>query len=257
MNFKPLLKAGMNFLKKHSTKILAGGAIVSEIFALYFVHKKAPEVKEKLNALPENAKPIDKIKTAVPLYLPAIGMLIVSGSCVIGCCAVGEMHAAAMANLAMISEARLSKYEDKVKEVIGEDKAKEVKQTIAEDAMNARQAIQPHDIITTEYGGDLFFDEWSGRYFTSSWAFIKQAVSEFNGMLGGVNMWGTVNDFYCHLGIPTIPAGGYAGWNVDYRLTIDRDDKHTADGRPVGVLIYYNPPKLYDERLPEIDQRHW
>lgn len=257
MNLKPILKTGVRLLKKHSTKLLAGGAIVSELFALYFVHKKAPVVKERLEALPDNATRLDKFKTAAVLYLPAIGMFFTSGACVIGCCAVGEMHAAAMANLAMISEARLSKYEDKMSEMIGEDKVKELKQAVAEEAVEKRSVLQPYDIVTTEHGGDLFFDEWSGRYFTSSWAYIKQAVADFNGSLGGVNMWGTVNDFYMQLDIPTIPAGGYAGWNVDYKLEIDRDDTHTPDGRPVGVLIYYTCPKLYNDRLPDIEQRHW
>jgi len=256
MSLKPVLKTIVAFGKRHSTKLLAGGAIVSELFALYFVHRKAPEVRKRLDELPGNPSLMDKAKVVVPLYLPAIGMLFLSGGCVIGCCAVGEMQTAAMATLAATSQAQLSQYEKKASEMLGEDKAKELKKAVAEEHMKSVPAFDQRNIIATDHGCDIYFDTWSGRYFTSSKVWVEQAVARFNNSLTGVNMWGTVNDWYRELDIPTIDAGGYAGWHIDYKLSIDYTQKETPDGRPCMVIVYYKEPKLYDERLPEIEQ-HW
>lgn len=250
MTIKPLLKSIANFGKKHSTKILAGGAIITEIIGFYFMHKEAPKVRQKLDQLPPDAKPIDKIKIAAPIYLPAALMLLTSSGCIIGGCALGEARLAAMTNLAMASEAALSRYEQKVIDTIGQDKANEIQEEIAKDLMHERP-VEAKDVIATSNGADIFYDTLSGRYFTSCEKFILGAKDKINNRIEGIEMWVEVNDWYNELEIPSIPLGKGRGWNVDRKLSIELGEwESMPDGRPCRPIVYFNTPVLYNGHEP-------
>ena len=240
--FRMLLK----FCKKHSTKILAGSALVSEIIGFYFMHKRAPIARKKLDELPPDAGLLDKIKVAGPIYLPAGIMLAISGACIVGGCAVGEAKLTAMTNIAMASDAALHRYEQKMIETMGPENAQKVHEEIAKDIM-AERPIASQEIIPTTHGVDLFFDPLSGRYFQSSANFIQKAVAKMNNDLSSPEMWVTVNDWYYELGLPHAKLAGLCGWNVDHPLKVEIDWYSHDDGRPCGNLIYFEAPRLYDD----------
>lgn len=250
MNIKPIVKSIIAFGKKHSTKFLAGGAIVTEIFGFYLMHKEAPVVRQKLDALPPDSKLLDKVKVAAPVYLPAMLMLATSSGCIIGGCALGEARLAAMTNLAMASEATLARYEQKVIDTIGQDKANEIQEEIAKDLMHERPA-EAKDVIATANGSDIFYDTLSGRYFTSCEKFILDAKDRINNRIDGIEMWVEVNDWYSELDIPSIPLGKGRGWNIDRKLSIELGEwESMPDGRPCRPIVYFNTPVLYNGHEP-------
>lgn len=246
MNIKPFFKTIIAFGKKHSTKILAGSAIISEAIGFWFMHKKAPIVKEKIDQLPPDATTFDKLKVAAPLYLPAALMFITSSGCIIGGCAIGEAKLAAMTNLAMATDAALTKYEQKMIDTVGKENAQKIHDEIAKDLVNECPPSVNNTIATT-HGTDLFFDPYSGRYFTSSASFIQKAVANINlEISSGYEMWQTVNDWYSELDIPTIKLGGLCGWGPDNKLEVEITGQITEDGKPYGVLSYYKSPRLHN-----------
>lgn len=248
MSIKPILKMVAKFCQKNATKILAGGAIISEVVGFWMMHKQAPVVHEKLEALPEDATTMDKIKTAAPLYLPAALMLLTSSGCIVGGCALGEARLAAMTNLAMMSEAALAKYERKVVETIGEDEAKKLHSEIANEVANEKVLPEPTRVIATSNGSDIFYDPLSERYFASCEKAIYDAANSFNNKYGvnSMEMFGSVNDWYDELGISQAILGEYAGWNIDHTLKVSlpREWENTPDGRPCKRIVYWENPVL-------------
>lgn len=245
MNIKPVFNTVLKFGKKHATKLLAGGAIATEVLGFWFMHKEAPEVRKKLDALPPDATLIDKVKTAGPVYLPAILMMMTSSGCIIGGCALGEVRLAAMTNLAMASEAALSRYEQKVIDTIGQEKATQIQDEIAKDLMHERPATQ-QDIIPTEHGTDVFYDPLSGRYFMSSETWINRCWSKINEKIDGIEMWAEVNEWYDELAIPQVGLGRGRGWNIEHRLIISIGEwESMPNGRPCRPILYVQRPVSY------------
>lgn len=249
MNIRPILKGVFAFGKKHATKFLAGGAIATEILGFYFMHKEAPVVRKKLDELPKDAKVIDKIKVAAPVYLPAIAMATASSGCIIGGCALGEIRLADMTNVAMASEAALMRYNKKVADTFGQEKAEELQKSMTSDMMKEKP-VESQDIIATGYGTDVFYDPLSGRYFESCEKAILSAyatiLDRINGSIekyGGVE----VNEWYHELGIPSVGLAKGKEWNLDHPIKVEIGDwESMPNGRPCRPLLYYQLPVMYN-----------
>lgn len=238
-------------INKHSTKILAGTAIVAELVGFWFMHKEAPEAHKRLEALPEDANWLDKVKAAGPVYLPAIGMMVLSGGSVIGCCALGEVKLAAMTNIAMMSERALQQYEQKMIAEVGQDKAQELHKKAVKEVMFA-DSDYSGEIEITQYGRDIFYDPLCRRKFTSSVKHIEEAVVKFNDSItSGLDMWGSVNDWYDFVGIKHAKLAGYVGWHIDRKLAIAFNPHKTEDGEIITDIVYYSMPVLPDGREPK------
>jgi len=239
MKFRPIV----NFIRKHLTKILAGCAITSEAIAMYFMHKEAPVVHEKLKQLPENATAVDKIKTAAPVYLPAFLMMLTSMGCIVGGTIYGDRQQALLASLYSASEVALANYQKKVVEKLGADKAQELHDDIAKDLI-AQRPVNDLNIYATGKGDQLFYDTLSGRYFTSTKNEVEQAEIRYNKKIIS-QMWLSVNDWYDELGLEHIGLGETWGWNVDHLLELGYSAQATNDGRTCWVIGYYGYPVLY------------
>lgn len=247
MSMKPILKVAVKFCQKNATKILAGGAVLSEFVGFWMMHKRAPIVHEKLKALPEDATTMDKVKVAAPLYLPAALMLATSSGCIIGGCALGEARLAAMTNLAMMSETALAKYEQKVIDTIGEDKAKELHEQAAKEISTQEQLPPATRVDSTGKGSDIFFEPLTGRYFLSCEKAIYDAEKAINNQIDqGSDMWASVSDWMFELGLSYAQLGEFSGWNIERRLNIgvSKEWENTPDGRPCKIISYYQLPVL-------------
>lgn len=250
MNMKPFFKGMWDWTKRHSTKLLATGAVVSQWVALYFMHKEAPIVRDRLEELGPDANWKDKLKVTAPVYWPAIGMMLVASGCVVGGCAVGERKAAIMASLYSASEASLRKLEEKVVEKVGKEKAQEIHDSIADDMM-AQNPPTPDNIEYTGNGGDLFWEPWGGRWFYSSLDAYEEANRKFkNHVLE--NMWGSMNDWYEFQGLQRSEGGQFVGWNVEHPLDIYTiGEERATDRKLYHIIRYANKPVLYTGKEPK------
>lgn len=243
-------KIAGKFLSKHSTKILAGVAIVAEAAGLYFAAKEGPKAKELLDQLPDDASAWDKVKTVTPVYLPAIGMFILSSGAIIGGCAVGEVRLAAMTNIAMLSQQALDRAEQKLLDVTKtEDTEKSSEAQVAHQQACQEVITGPADysgdVEITKYGRDIFYDPLCHRKFTSSIKHIEEAVIKVNTEItGGLDMWASVNEWYDALGIEHAKLGGLVGWHIDRKLSIAFNPHKTEDGEIITDIVYYNLPVL-------------
>lgn len=239
MNLKPFFKSAWGLIKRNSTKILAGGAIAAEVLGFYFMHKEAPVVRKRLDALPEGTKWYEKVKVAGPVYLPAIGMLVLSTGCIVGGCALGERKAAIMASLYSASEASIRRLEEKLVDEIGPEKAKELHDAAVEDLAKANPP-SPSNVKLTGKGDQLFFERRTGQWFRSDYNAVINAATTFNGYLlekcgAGLDF----NEWLECLGAERSEFGDYWGFNVDHKLNLSLTDSHkTETGEQYFIIDY-------------------
>ena len=242
MNPRMILKAVWGWTKRNSTKLLAAGAITAEAIGFYFMYKEAPIVRDRLDSLPESANWKDKIRVAGPVYLPAIGMLLLSAGCIIGGCAAGERKAAIMASLYSASEASLRRLEQKVIEEVGPEKARELHDQATEQ-LAQENPPEPSNIKNTGKGTKLFFERKTGQWFLSSYAAVKNDEATFNQHLSS-SIWADLNEWLDCLGIERAELGDFFGFNLDSRLKIRITDGHrTTDGEQYYIIEYLSGPE--------------
>lgn len=250
MNVKLLVRTAGRWCKNNAGKIFAGCAIITEMLGFWFMHKEAPIVRDRLDALGDGANWKDKIKAAGPVYLPAMGMLILSTGSIIGGCVAGERKAAILTSLYTASEAALRKYERKVVDKLGREKAQEIQDAIAQDYIRDNPpSAAGTKVYATGNGDKLIFDPLSGRYFTSEPRKIIDAMNKMNHRLIS-EMWVSVNEWYEELGLEPVGLGDDKGWNTDHMIDIpdDPDSWTTAqsqDNVPCFLITYYNRPVMY------------
>lgn len=251
MNLRPFFKGLWRWTKRNSTKLLAAGAISAEAMGFWFMHKEAPIVHKKLEELPPDAKWYEKIKVAGPVYLPAIGMLILSTGCIVGGCAVGERKAAIMASLYSASEASLRRLEQKVVDEIGPEKAQELHDKAAEE-LALQNPPKPNDIKCTGNGNDLFYEIMTGQWFRSSLAAVKKAAADFNEYMSEEgSCMEEFNEWLRCLGIERAEFGDYFGFDINNKVVIKPSAKYkTNDGQLYFVLDYVYKPIMFNGKPP-------
>lgn len=250
MNIRPFFKTIWRWTKHNSTKLLAAGAITAEALGFYFMHKEAPIVRDRLDALPEDAKWTEKVKAAGPVYLPAIGMLILSTGCIVGSVAMGERKAAIMASLYSASEASLRRLEKKVVEELGPDKAKELHDKAVRELPEPTADPDPSDIICTGKGNQLCFEAMTGQWFRSSLPAIENDSATFNKFIIR-NCWAEFNDWLTDgLGLERAKLGDYVGFNLDHLVVLNITDSHrTVDGESYHIIDYIDGPIMYNGKM--------
>lgn len=141
-----------------------------------------------------------------------------------------------------LSEEAFVKYKEKVKETFGEKKAEQVESELAKDAVGNDPLTKAY-IINTGHGTSLFKESLFGQYFLSDRNHIDRCINQFNERMLN-DMYGTVDELYSEIGLPTVGAGGLLGWDVNSTGMVKPTFHYTEanDGTPCGVLGFYNLP---------------
>lgn len=212
-----LFKQVSNFLGKHEAGIRTGLIVVSTVSAVYFAIKDTPVMMKKLEELDTNgATNAEKVKALAPIAARtviatglSVGLTISSGK------KAGD-KIASLSNAYTLMKTAKEEYETYTKSVVGEEKAEEIKHKINHDRILADAYTgRSEDIIKTGHGNDVFYDHWSGRYFTSDINYIKKVVNDLNYQLMN-EMYIGLNELYAELDIPSTACGRELGWNIDY-----------------------------------------
>lgn len=223
MNLKPFFKSIWSFCTKNSTKLLAAGAIISEAFGFYMMHKEAPIVHERLKELPPDANWKDKVKVAGPIYIPAAALFLLSSTCVVGGCVSGEKKIAMLTSLYSASQAAIQKCEDELVARVGPEGAKQVKNEMVKEFLTSEEPkketnydpFDDNNVYHTGKGSQKFKAPFTGAIFTSSLEAVKNDIAEFNLKISNED-FGSVNELYSCLGIPEVEKlGGFVGYPVN------------------------------------------
>ncbi len=237
---------------KHEPEILMamgiGGMVFSIAWGIKATFKAARAIdnyketygKEKLSAK-------EVLKLTWKQYLPVVVSTAASIPCIIASNSVSNKRYAALATAYTVTETALQEYQDKVVEVVGDKKAKEIKESVSGDKIN--QTYQGgNQIIMTNNGTSLFYEPESGRYFMSTWNDISKAANELNARaIGDMSGVISLNDWFQKLGLDAVDMGDEVGWSIadGERNIIDISiSSHvTKDNVPCGAIYYNCRPK--------------
>lgn len=238
--------------KKNQPEILIGmgvvGMITSTVMAVNATPKAIQLIEDKKDEMDvTRLTKKETVKAAWKPYIPAATLGAISTACIVTGTMGNRKRASAMAAVYAISENSLRKYQDKVVEICGEEKAKEIETSIVKDRIKEKPVLVEHentDLVTyTGNGNVLMFDTLSGRYFRSSTNAIERAVNNLNKHMMSEH-YVTLNELYIELDMPTIDIGNMVGWDVEKDMVdVDYDTEVDVDGTPYVIINHRNKPR--------------
>lgn len=239
-------------MSEHSPEILLGigiaGMLSSTVMAVKATPKALMLIEDEEDILNRDLTKKEIIQVAWKPYIPAAIGFTVSAACLIGGNTVNAKRNTMLATAYHISERALAEYADKVVEVVGEEKEREIRDAVSRDRMKSDPVTQ-QDVIITGAGNVLCYDSISGRYFQSDMEKIKKAENQINYRLTH-DMYCSLNDFYEEIGLSCTDVGDVMGWNVnDGLLELYFTTQFADDGRPCLVINYVNAAKHDYDKL--------
>ena len=253
MNVPMLLRRGAAVISKNSPTILTGLSVAGLIGTVLFSIRattNAVLIRDEIEEEYELDGPVPKsvyFKRIAPVYIPTIVMAGVTIACMVSATAIGTKRNALLSALYAASEVTLKEYQDKVVAVVGEKDERKIRDEIARDRVE-NNPVNYDTVIDTGKGKSLCYDALSGRYFWSDLEKLRRIENDANrDMLGGRQMWTTLNEFYSEFPLAPIELGDDIGWNIEHPIRFDFSAQLTLDGRPCIVIGYEEGPR-YDYR---------
>lgn len=237
------------WIAKHEPEILLGMGVSGFIFSTVWgikatvkAVKKVDEVKEELGKDKLTNKEV--IKIVWKDYIPVVVGIGLSVPAVISSNRVSNRRNAALAAAFSISERTLQEYQDKTREIVGDKKNQEIKESISAD----RVAQAPGTVYLTGDGDSVFYEPLSGRYFKTKWAKIQKAANDLNASaLTDICGEVTLSDWFDALGLEPTDISDDLGWKVTQDgmagLIQIEITSVIKDDQPCGSIEYRSNPK--------------
>lgn len=205
-----MLQRSILFLKNNASTILtcAGGAgvIATSVIAVKATPKALSLLENAKEEKGEELTKIEKVKVAGPAYIPATLMGISTIACIFGANALNQRQQAALMSAYALLNNSYEDYKKKVEALYGKDTVDEIKEEIIKDKYKDNS-------YPIEDGKQLFYDDFSQRYFESTTENVLRAEYELNRMLA-IDYEVYLNEFYELLGIERTDYGDYLGWST-------------------------------------------
>lgn len=245
------------FTKRNTPTILMSFGIVGIVTTGYSAYKaglKAEKIVEMYKQDIKDCKKDDKdakrevtkelVKNIAPVIIPPIIFGSLSIACIIGSHTSSNRRIAALTAAYTLSENTVKGLNEKMEEILGEKKAKSIKDSLIKDKFKANGGDKIPDeskIIITGDGNVLCKDMYTGRFFRSNSQKIEQVILKASSNIRN-EMYLSLNEFYSELGLEPIPMGNDVGWNVEDliegRLPIEIAAILTEEGQPCICLEY-------------------
>ena len=203
-----LLGQAEQFIKRNSSTILTCIGGIGVVATSVLTAKATPKVSLLLKQAEEDKgdklTKMETVRVAAPVYIPAILVGASTIACIFGANALNKCQQASMISAYALLENSYKEYKRKVKDVYGEEAEKDVLVEIAKDRYE--------DGFERDENKQLFYDEFSGRYFESTIENVRRAECELNRLLS-VEFVASLNEFYDLLGIERTDYGDCLGWS--------------------------------------------
>lgn len=249
MKLNNLLSVVKSGAIKHTPEILIGtglaGMLASTVMAVKATPKAQMLLEEEREFREKNDEPeltkFDVFKICWKPYVPAALGYCASAALILGAHSIDIKRSTMIAGAYKMSEFAFAEYKNKVKEVIGEEKEREIHGRIAQSRVDQNSVPAASVIIGT--GGSLCYDMISGRYFRSDMDKIQRIENMLNKRLINEGMV-SLNEFYSELGIDCIEAGNIQGWNIDDGMIEIRFTSTITDENQLCLVVGFdNGPK--------------
>ena len=199
----------------------AGGVIATSIIAVKATPKALRILEDQHyhhyynSEEPNNVSKMDIIKMTWKCYIPTAIVGTSTIACILGANVLNKKNQASLVSLYSMVDQSYKRYKLAAGEVFGEDADKKIKAQVAKDTY---VSCDGNKVYSPDQDGSekvLFYDYFSGRYFTSTIAAVINAQYHMNRnfILRGESC---INEFYNFLGIDPIEGGDDIGWADEY-----------------------------------------
>lgn len=251
MNLRAYAKTAERLITNHSTEILTAVGVIGTVATGILATKatvKAVDVLEQENLRGEDTPKKEIVKATWKLYIPPISVAAVTCTAIVLSNRISAKRLTALGAAYTLADKAHTEYEAKVKEMFGENKEQKVKDGVAQDLLNANPYSNAY-VHNANGGNVMFYDAWTGRYFTSDKQTVMDAVNHVNHSIVKGD-YASLNELYSWLAIPTVPSADAVGWNGDTGLIEPMFSTGTTeDGNiPVHVISFRTEPRRrYDK----------
>lgn len=236
-----------NFISQNKAGLCIGGGLAFMLFgaglAAIFSPKAVQAIEDKKEELGVDELPVgEKIKTSIGYYLPTIGFEILGASMILYGNQVNLKNEAAIMAAYAMNETALQITRDKIREVVGEKKEKDIQESVANDLLE-RNKSKSSTVIITDNGDRLCFDNIINQYFKSSKTRVETAINKLNfDIINGRGVV-TLNDYCLALGLPEVELGTELGWGLSNPINATFGSKLLDNGDPCVSIFHNNIPK--------------
>ena len=183
------------------------GVIATSVIAVKATPKALKLLETAKEEKGEELTSFEVIRTAGPIYIPAIITGVSTIACIFGANVLNKRSQAALMSAYALLDNSYKDYKKKVVELYGEEADREVKSSIAKDKYEETD-------VKVDDTKKLFFDFYSSRYFESTDEIVRKAEYDLNRELS-IMSYASLNDFYDLLKIEKIDGGDDLGWSAD------------------------------------------
>ena len=196
------------FLNRNSSTILtiagAAGAVATSVMAVKATPKALRLIEEAKAEKGEDLTKMETVRVAGPTYIPAAVTGAATLACIFGANILSKHGQASLMSAYALLDASFKEYKAKAAELYGDDVDSRINEEIAKDKYD--------EDISVDEGKQLFFDQFSGRYFESTIEDVQRAEYRINRHLV-MRDYAYLNEFYDELGIEQIESGYQYGWS--------------------------------------------
>ncbi len=205
-----LLSNSKIFLRKNAPTILTclggAGVIATTVMAVKATPKATSLLEKTKEEKGEELTTWEKVKVAGPAYIPTVITGVGTIACIFGANILNQRQQAAIMSAYALLDNSYKEYKNKVIELYGEEADEHIRTEIAKDKYESGQYDEEND------GKQLFYDDYSGRYFRATTEDVLRAENHANRTLA--DMCGMyLNEFYEMVGLEPTDYGDYMGWS--------------------------------------------
>lgn len=205
-----LLRQSKTFLRRNGSTILTCvggvGVVATAVMAVKATPKAVRLLEEAKKEKGEDLTKLETVKVAGPAYIPSILVGASTIACIFGANVLNQKQQASLMSAYALLDSSYKDYKKKVEELYGEEANGRIVEEIAKDKYEESD-------ITVSDGKQLFYDDYSGRYFETTMEDVITAEYELNRIVT-TQCGAYLNDFYELLGIEPTEYGDYLGWNA-------------------------------------------
>ncbi len=213
------------FFKRKGPFILAVFATVGTVATAVSAARASTRAAELIEAKEKEKGEVltraEIVRTAAPVYIPAVVLGFSTVCCIFGINALNKHRQAAITGAYALINESYNRYRQAAKKVYGDEADSKITAQMAEDRYIYSSGIfssgAVYDPTHDRSEKILFYDNFSnglGKYFTSTMAAVINAQYH---LLRNLCMRGyaTVNEFYNFLGLEEVVGGDEIGWRMD------------------------------------------
>ena len=208
-----LLIRSKSFVSRNASTILTCiggvGVIATSVMAVKATPKALKLIENAKEEKGEDLTKLDIVQVAGPAYIPSVITGVATLACIFGANALNKRQQAAIMSAYALLDNSYKEYRGKVRELYGDETDEKIKEEIIKDKYE--------DFDLDDYNKQLFYDEYSERYFESTMEKVVKAEYFINRK---ISLWGgaDLNEFYEALDIPQVDYGRHVGWSSGWLM---------------------------------------